>query len=85
MSRYCNNKPRNFCWEIRVRGRWAEPIVDPVGSFERATPSRWTEAQRRSRLHEHVEPALERELGQRGVLNGDGAYTAELVAWVELV
>jgi hypothetical protein len=50
-----------------------------------AAPARWTEAERVTRLHEQIEPALDRELGQRGVLSGDGAYTAELVAWVELV
>jgi superfamily II DNA or RNA helicase len=47
--------------------------------------SRWTEQQRLTHLHDEVEPALDRELAQRGVLSGDGAYTAELVAWVELV
>ncbi len=48
------------------------------------TTSSLGEAERFSRLHDHIEPALGRELGQRGVLNGDGAYTAELVSWVEL-
>lgn len=48
------------------------------------TASRWTEAGRLTCLHEQIEPALERELSQKGVLNGEGAYTAELVAWVEL-
>jgi superfamily II DNA or RNA helicase len=51
----------------------------------RVAPSRWTEEQRLTRLHDEVEPALDRELAQRGVLSGDGAYTAELVVWVELV
>jgi hypothetical protein len=46
---------------------------------------RWTEAERLAHLRNHIEPALDRELGQRGVLSGDGAYTAELIAWVELV
>jgi hypothetical protein len=50
-----------------------------------AVLSPWTEAERTARLRDQVEPALERELGQRGVLNGDGAYAAELIAWVELV
>jgi hypothetical protein len=49
------------------------------------TPSRWTEADRLTHLRDEIEPALDRELGQKGVLNGDGAYTAELIAWVELV
>ena len=48
-------------------------------------PSRWTEAERLSRLQDQIEPALDRELGQKGVLNGDAAYTAELIAWVEVV
>jgi hypothetical protein len=50
-----------------------------------AAPSRWTEAERLTHLRGQVEPALDRELGQRGILNGDGAYTAELIAWIELV
>jgi hypothetical protein len=50
-----------------------------------AAPSRWTEAERLARLRDQIEPALDRELSQRGVLNGDGAYTAELIAWIELV
>jgi SNF2 family DNA or RNA helicase len=50
-----------------------------------AAPSRWTETERLTRLRDQIEPALDRELGQRGVLNGDGAYTAELIAWIELV
>lgn len=50
-----------------------------------AAPSHWTEAERLARLRGQIEPALDRELGQRGVLNGDGAYTAELIAWIELV
>jgi hypothetical protein len=50
-----------------------------------AAPSRWTEAERLAHLRDEIEPALDRELGQKGVLNGDGAYTAELIAWVELV
>jgi hypothetical protein len=36
-----------------------------------------------ARLHEQIEPALDRELWYRGVLSGDGAYTAELVTWAE--
>ena len=51
----------------------------------RVAASVWTEAERLTRLHEQIEPALERELSQKGVLNGEGAYTAELIAWVELV
>ena len=50
-----------------------------------AAPSRWSEAERLTRLRDQVEPALNRELGKKGVLNGDGADTAELVARVELV
>jgi SNF2-related domain/Helicase conserved C-terminal domain len=50
-----------------------------------AAPSHWSEGERLARLRDQIEPALGRELGQRGVLNGEGAYTAELVAWVELV
>ncbi len=50
-----------------------------------AAPSRWTETERLTRLRDQIEPALDRELGHRGVLNGDGAYTAELIAWIELV
>jgi SNF2-related domain/Helicase conserved C-terminal domain len=50
-----------------------------------AAPSRWTEGERLARLRDQIEPALDRELGQRGVLNGDAAYTAELIVWVELV
>jgi hypothetical protein len=46
---------------------------------------RWAEAERLAHLRDQVEPALDRELSQRGVLSGDGAYTAELIAWVELV
>jgi hypothetical protein len=38
-----------------------------------------------SHLRDEIEPALDRELRQKGVLNGNGAYTAELIAWVELV
>jgi hypothetical protein len=48
-------------------------------------PSRWAEAERLGHLRDEIEPALDRELGQKGVLDGNGAYTAELVAWVELV
>jgi superfamily II DNA or RNA helicase len=48
-------------------------------------PSHRSEAERLARLHDQIEPALDRELGQRGVLNGDGAYSAELIAWIELV
>jgi hypothetical protein len=39
---------------------------------------------RLGRLREQIEPALDRELDQRGVLSGSGAYTAELISWVEL-
>jgi hypothetical protein len=50
-----------------------------------AKASHWTEGERLDRLREQIEPALDRELDQRGVLSGDGAYTAELIAWIELV
>ncbi len=50
-----------------------------------ATTSHWTEAERLARLRDQIEPALDRELAQKGVLSGDGAYTAEIIAWVELV
>lgn len=50
-----------------------------------AAPSLWTQAERLARLRDQIEPALDRELGQRGVLSGAGAYTAELVVWIELV
>jgi len=51
----------------------------------KVSSSRWTEVERLARLRDQIEPALDRELDQRGVLSGDGAYTAELIAWVELV
>lgn len=50
-----------------------------------AATSRLTEDARLTLLRDKIEPALDRELGQRGVLNGDGAYNAELIAWIELV
>jgi hypothetical protein len=50
-----------------------------------AASPRWTEAERLAHLRDQVEPALDRELSQRGVLGGNGAYTAELIAWVEVV
>jgi hypothetical protein len=72
---------------IRADGQRMPPWERQLDQYLHAKPipSRWTEAERLARLHEQIEPALDRELGQRGVLSGDGAYTAELVAWVELV
>jgi superfamily II DNA or RNA helicase len=50
-----------------------------------AASPRWTEAERLACLRNQIEPALDRELSQRGVLNDDGAYTSELISWIELV
>jgi hypothetical protein len=32
-----------------------------------------------------VEPALQRDLRQKGAANGDGSYSAELIGYVEIV
>jgi superfamily II DNA or RNA helicase len=70
-----NDGQRMPSWERQLDHHLARKVAS----------SRWTEQQRLTHLHDEVEPALDRELAQRGVLSGDGAYTAELVAWVELV
>lgn len=66
---------------MRADGQRMPPWERQLDKYLRAKPkpSRWTEAERVARLHEQIEPALDRELGQRGVLSGDGAYIAELV------
>jgi Helicase conserved C-terminal domain len=72
---------------VRVDGQRMPSWERHLDKYLQAKPalSQWTETDRLARLREQVEPALDRELGQRGVLSGDGAYTAELIAWVELV
>jgi hypothetical protein len=72
---------------MRADGQRMPPWERQLDKCLQAKPilSRWTETDRLARLHEQIEPALDRELGQRGVLSGNGAYTAELIAWVELV
>jgi superfamily II DNA or RNA helicase len=72
---------------IRADGQRMPPWERQLDKYlqGRGAPSQWTERERLARVHEQIEPALDRELGQRGVLSGDGAYTAELIAWVELV
>jgi hypothetical protein len=72
---------------MRADGQRVPPWERQLDKYlqSKAAPSRWTSADRLARLHEQIEPALDRELAQRGVLSGDGAYTAELIAWVELI
>jgi hypothetical protein len=72
---------------VRADGQRMPPWERQLDKYLQAiaVPSQSTETERLARLHEQIEPALDRELGQRGVLSGDGAYTAELIAWVELV
>jgi hypothetical protein len=72
---------------MRDDGQRMPPWERQLDKYLQAKPtaSPWTEANRLAQLHEQIEPALDRELGQKGVLSGDGAYTAELIAWVDLV
>lgn len=42
-------------------------------------------AQRCQILRDHLEPMLHRELRHRGIADNSGAFSAELIAWVELV
>jgi len=35
-------------------------------------------------LHDHIEPALQRELRQRGIASPEQGYSMDLVGWVEL-
>src|SRR6218665_1660585 len=39
---------------------------------------------RRGLLAQAVEPALQRELQHKGAANGDGSYSAELIAYAEI-
>jgi SNF2 family DNA or RNA helicase len=88
-ARMPKGEQRVFLQPIAIRddGQRMPPWERQLDSQLRGTiaPSHWTEAERLARLHDQIEPALDRELGQRGVLNGDGAYSAELIAWIELV
>ncbi len=72
---------------IRADGQRMPPWERQIDKFFRGVTdaSTWNEEQRLSRLREQIEPALDRELAQKGVLGGEGAYTAELVTWMELV
>ena len=40
--------------------------------------------QRRSLLHDTLEPMLARELSHRGLLPADGGYSTKLIGWVEV-
>jgi hypothetical protein len=87
-ARMPKGEQRVFLQPIAVRadGQRMPPWERQLDKYlqARAVPSQSTETERLARRHEQIEPALDRELGQRGVLSGDGAYTAELIAWVEL-
>ena len=47
--------------------------------------SKLSEEDRRSILHDHLEAMITRELTQRGFLREGGGFSAQLVAWVELM
>jgi SNF2 family DNA or RNA helicase len=87
-ARMPKGEQRVFLQPIAVRddGQRMQPWERQLDRYLQgvSTASHWTEAERLDRLREQIEPALDRELDQRGVLSGDGAYTAELIAWVEL-
>ncbi len=61
-----------------------ERFGDAVFSWPPAPP-RLTPADRECLLHEHLEPALQRELLQRGVVPDSGGYSSRLIGWVEVV
>ncbi len=42
-------------------------------------------ASREKVLHDHIEPALQRELRHRGLMKSDGGYSSELLCWIELL
>jgi len=46
--------------------------------------SSMTQDDRKRMLHESIEPALQRELGHRGIVSRASGYSADMVAWVEI-
>jgi len=46
--------------------------------------SRLSEQDRRRLFEEAIEPALQRELGHRGLAGDSGGHSAELLAWIEI-
>jgi superfamily II DNA or RNA helicase len=61
--------------EKQVNAYFNLPGCDPVDSVE----------QRLQHFADLVEPSLQRELRQRGAANGDGSYSAELIAYIEVL
>ena len=58
-------------FEEFFKARFTQPVLSPT--------------ERGELFQKFVEPALQRELQHRGAANGDGSYSAELVAYVEIV
>ena len=61
-----------------------ERLGDEFFSLVPATPTSSLE-KRRWLLHEHLEPMLFRELEQRGVATDSRGFSAQLIAWLEVV
>jgi hypothetical protein len=43
-----------------------------------------TETERRTLLHDHIEPMLERDLQHRSIVPEGGSYSATLIGWTEV-
>lgn len=65
---------RQPAWERRIDAILQGPPAAPPLSV----------SQRTQLLREHLEPMLQRELGQRGLLTSTGSFQARLVGWVEM-
>lgn len=72
---------------VKEDGTRVPAVERQIERFQKATTtSPHLVAQQRVELFAHVvEPALQRDLKQKGAANGDGSYSAELIGYVEII
>ena len=71
---------------IDLDGKRVPAVEKRYGECFRSEPSdsSLTHEDRKQLLRESIEPALQRELGHRGIASRASGYSAEMIAWVEI-